>query len=81
MKHAVWISFLSSLILVNVIAELVFYFSGLYIVPLFRVVLIFGITIITAIFAGTIMLIGQLEQEKPLSGHVRDTLSADRKKN
>ena len=80
MKHAVWISFVISLVLVNLIAELVFYFSGLNIVMLFRVVLIFGITIITAIFAGTMMLIRKMDEEKPLSGHVSDTLGADKKK-
>lgn len=80
MKKAIWISFGVSLVLVNLIAELVNYFSGLYIDMLFRVLLIFGISVITAIFAGAMMLVGKLEEEKPLSGHVSDTLGADKKK-
>lgn len=80
MKHAVWITFIASLVLVNLIAEAVFYFSGVEIVMLFRIVLIFGITVIAAIFVGTVMLIKVLEKEKPLSGHVSDTLGADKKK-
>ncbi|NQV69419.1 MAG: hypothetical protein HQ498_05275 [Pseudohongiella sp.] len=80
MKHAVWITFGISLVLVNLIAELVFYLSGVYIEMFFRIVLIFGITTIAAIFVGAILLIGKLEEEKPLSGHVNDTLGADKKK-
>ena len=80
MKHAVWITFVVSLILVNLIAEAVYYFSDLYIVMFFRIVLVFGITVIAAIFAGTIMLVRNLEEEKPLSGHVSDTLGSDKKK-
>lgn len=80
MKHAVWITFVVSLVLVNIIAEAVFYFSGVEIVMFFRIILVFGITIIAAIFVGTIMLIGVLEKEKPLSGHVSDTLGSDKKK-
>ncbi len=80
MNKAVWITLVVSLVLVNVIAELVFYFSGVNIVMLLRLGLVFGITMIAAIFVGTLMLIGKLEQEKPLSGHVKDTLGADRAK-
>ena len=80
MKHAVWITFLTSLVLVNIVAELVFYFSGQEIVMFFRIVLVFGITVISAIFVGSLMLVKTLEGEKPLSGHVRDTLCADKKK-
>ncbi len=80
MKHVVWITFGISLVLVNLIAELVFYLSGVYIEMFFRIVLIFGITTIAAIFVGAILLIGKLEEEKPLSGHVNDTLGADKKK-
>jgi high-affinity nickel permease len=45
----------------------------------YRIVLITGITIISAIFVGAILLVGVLEGEKPLSGNVRDTLGADKK--
>ncbi len=80
MKKAVWISFAISLVLVNLIAEIVFYFTGTNIVMLFRITLILGITTITAIFVGAIMLVSKLEEEVPLSGHVRNTLGADKKK-
>ena len=79
MKKAVWISFAISLVLVNLIAELTFYLTGVNIVMLIRIILILGITMITAVFAGTIMLVSKLEEEKPLSGRVSNTLGADKK--
>lgn len=79
MKHVVWITLLISLVLVNVAAELVFYFSGVYIAMFYRIVLITSITLISAVFVGAILLVGVLEGEKPLSGHVSDTLGADKK--
>lgn len=78
MKKAVWITFFVSLVLVNLIAEGVYYFSGFNIVMFFRITLVLGITAIASIFVGAILLIGKLEQEKPLSGQVRDTLGADK---
>lgn len=78
MKKAVWITFFLALVLVNVIAELVYYFSGVYIVMIFRISLVLGITVIASIFVGTMLLVGKLEQEKPLSGNVKDTLGADK---
>ena len=80
MKHAVWITLLIAAIVVNIAAELVFYFGDVYIAMFYRIVLITGITIISAIFVGAILLVGVLEGEKPLSGNVRDTLGADKKK-
>ena len=79
MKHAVWITLLIAAVVVNVAAELVFYFSGVNIAMFYRIVLITGITIISAVFVGAILLVGVLEGEKPLSGNVRDTLGADKK--
>ena len=79
MKHAVWITLLITAVVVNVAAELVFYFSGVTIAMFYRIVLITGITIISAVFVGAILLVGVLEAEKPLSGNVRDTLGADKK--
>ncbi|MFT7472894.1 MAG: hypothetical protein ACI8XU_002798 [Kiritimatiellia bacterium] len=79
MKHAVWITLLIAAVVVNVAAELVFYFSDVYIAMFYRIVLITGITIISAVFVGAILLVGVLEGEKPLSGNVRDTLGADKK--
>ena len=79
MKHAVWITLLIAAIVVNIAAELVFYFGDVYIAMFYRIVLITGITIISAVFVGAILLVGVLEAEKPLSGNVRDTLGADKK--
>ena len=79
MKHAVWITLLVALVVVNVAAELAFYFSGVYIGMLFRIALVMGITIIASVYVGAMLLIGTLEEEKPLSGHVSDTLGADKK--
>jgi len=79
MKHAVWITLRVALVVVNVAAELAFYFSGVYIGMLFRIALVMGITIIASVFVGAMLLIGTLEEEKPLSGHVNDTLGADKK--
>ncbi|PCI74629.1 MAG: hypothetical protein COB20_14960 [SAR86 cluster bacterium] len=79
MKHAVWITLLIALVVVNIAAELVFYFSGVYIAMFYRIVLITGITVISAVFVGAMLLVGVLEGEKPLSGHVSDTLGADKK--
>ena len=79
MKHAVWITLLVALVVVNIAAELAFYFSGVYIGMLFRIALVMGITIIASVFVGAMLLIGTLEEEKPLSGHVSDTLGADKK--
>lgn len=81
MKNAVWITLLASLVIINIAAELVFYFNGVYIAMFYRIVLVTGITVISAIFVGAIILVGKLEEEKPLSGHVSNTLGADKKKN
>ena len=78
MKKAVWITLIVSLVLVNLVAEAVFYFSETYINMFFRISLVMGITAIASIFTGAILLIGKLEEEKPLSGHVSDTLGADK---
>ena len=50
MKNTVWIVLGISLVLVNVAAELVFYFTGFNIVMIFRISLVLGITSIAAIF-------------------------------
>ena len=81
MKKIVWTAFGVSLVLINVIAEIGFYYSGVYIHMFFRIALIVGVTGGVAVLGGTFKLIDALETEKPLSGTVRDTLGADRKKN
>lgn len=79
MKNVVWITLLVALVLVNVAAELAFYFGGVYIAMFYRIVLVTGITTIAAIFVGATLLIGVLDQEKPLSGRAKDTLGEDKR--
>lgn len=81
MKNAVWLTLVISLVIVNIAAEAVAYFGGPFIPMFYRIVMVTGITVIAAVFVGAIVLIGKLEEEKPLSGHVSDTLGADKKKN
>ena len=80
MRKAVWTSFGISLILINVIAEVGYYYTGIYINMFFRIALVVGVTTGVSVLVGSIILVSNLEKEKPLSGHVRDTLGADRKK-
>lgn len=79
MKKTVWITFGVALVLVNLVAEALNYFSGIYVVMIVRISLVLGITMIASVFVGSSMLLGKLEQERPLSGRVRDTLGADKK--
>lgn len=79
MKKVIWISFAVAIILVNVIAEVGYYYTGIYIEVMLRVALIFGLTMGAIVFTSSINLIENLEKEKPLSGNARDTLGADRR--
>jgi hypothetical protein len=80
MRTAVWGSFGISLVLVNLISEVGFYYTGIHVHQFLRISIIVGITVGASIFAGSINLVHKLEEERPLSGHVRDTLGPDRKK-
>ena len=78
MRKAVWTTLAVALVLVNLAAEGLFYYGGLYVPVFHRLVLVLGITIGAAVFTGSFLLIERLEQERPLSGRVKDTLGADR---
>jgi hypothetical protein len=80
MKKTVWLCFGIALVLVNVIAEAGYYYTGIYVEMLLRISLIFGITMGVTIFITSINLVQNLDKEKPLSGNVRDTLGPDRRK-
>lgn len=67
MKKVIWISLITSLVLVNVVAWLVNYFTGFYILLIHRLTLVLGILLITIIFTGASALISKLDQEKPQS--------------
>ncbi len=79
MKKAVWITFFVALIAVNLFAEAGNYFLGVNIEMFYRLTLVLGITVGAAAFTGAALLIKKLEEERPLSGHVRDTLGYDRR--
>lgn len=79
MKKTIWVSFAVAILLVNIIAEVGFFYTGIYIEIMLRVALIFGLTMGAIVFTSSINLIENIEKEKPLSGNVRDTLGADRR--
>ena len=78
MRNAVWLSFGIALVLVNAIAEIGQYFTGIEIHMFLRISIIFGVTMGTFVFSGTFALISALDEEKPLAGSARDTLGTDR---
>ncbi|MFT4863136.1 MAG: hypothetical protein ACI95C_002364 [Pseudohongiellaceae bacterium] len=80
MKKTVWICCGVALVLVNVIAEVGYYYTGIYIDMLLRVSLVFGITMGVTILISSINLVQNLDKEVPLSGNVKDTLGPDRRK-
>jgi hypothetical protein len=80
MRKVVWTSFGVALVLVNLIAEIAAIYTGVFVSMFIRISIIIGVTTVAMIFYGTIALVNNLEKEKPLSGHVRDTLGEDRKK-
>ena len=47
---------------------------------LLRIALILGVTMGAFVLSGAIALVHKMDEEVPLSGRVRDTLSADKKK-
>ncbi len=67
MKKIIWISFITSLVLVYAVAELVSYYTGFYILMIHRLTLVLGILLITIIFTGASALISKLDGEKPQS--------------
>ena len=80
MKKIVWISFGVALVLVNLIAEIGYYYSGIEIHMLLRISLIFGVTMGAFVLGGAFVLVRTMDDEKPLSGKARDTLGGDRRK-
>ena len=74
MKKTVWMSFIISLVLINLFAWLMQQYSGFSIPMILRLIMVLGITIGTIVFAGAFALVNTLEEEKPLTGHVNDSL-------
>jgi len=78
MKKAVWIALVVSIVVVNLAAWLVDQFTGVYIMMFLRITLIFGVTLITAIFVGSYALISKMDEERPLTGHAGDSVGSDK---
>ena len=79
MKKIVWVTFGIALVLVNVIAEVGRYFTGIEVHMFLRIALIVGVTAGASVLGGAGILVSKLDEEKPLSGRARDTLGADRR--
>lgn len=80
MRKIVWLVFGISFVLINVISEVGEYYTGIHIHMFLRISFILGVTVGVSILGGTLIMVNKLGEEKPLSGYVRDTLSADRKR-
>lgn len=78
MRIIVWTVFGVALVLINVISEVGEYYTGIHIHMMLRISFILGVTMGMSILAGTMLLVYQLGEEKPLSGYVKDTLSNER---
>lgn len=78
MKAIVWTVFGIAFVLINVISEVGEYFTGIHIHMFLRISFILGVTMGVSVLGGTLLMVTQLGEEKPLSGYVRDTLSAER---
>ncbi len=74
MKKAVWIAFVVALVLVNLFAWLVHQFTGFNIPMILRLTLVLGITVGTVVFSGAFALINKLDEERPVTGTVNDSL-------
>jgi hypothetical protein len=77
MKKTVWISFFISLVLINLFAWLMQQYSGFTIPLVLRLVMVLGITFGSIVFAGAFALVSKFEEEKPLTGHVNDSLQQE----
>jgi predicted PurR-regulated permease PerM len=77
MKKTVWISFFISLVLINLFAWLMQQYSGFTIPLVLRLVMVLGITFGTIVLAGAFALVSKFEEEKPLTGHVKDSLQQE----
>jgi hypothetical protein len=79
MRNAVWISFGVALILVNIIAKVGEYYTGIHIHMLLRIALILGVTMGAFVMSGAITLVNEMDKEVPLSGKTKNTLGSDKK--
>ncbi len=71
MRKAVWISSFVALVAVNALAEAMNYFAGVQVAMIHRLAFVLSITVVTAIFAGSTLLVSKLGTERPMSGQFR----------
>jgi len=69
-KKTVWITLAVAFVVVNALAEAARHFGAVEIAMFYRLTLVLGITVIAAIFTGSIVLVRKLDEERPLSGEV-----------
>lgn len=65
MKKIVWISFISALVIVNLLAFAADRFGDVYIAMPYRLVVVFGITMISCVFGGAWVLMNRADEEVP----------------
>ena len=65
MKKIVWISFISALVIVNLLAFVADYLGGVYIALPYRLVVVLGITMISCVFGGAWVLMSRADEEVP----------------
>ncbi|MEX1197614.1 MAG: hypothetical protein WEB57_07125 [Pseudohongiellaceae bacterium] len=80
MKKAVWTAFLVALVVINGLAWLVDYFTGLHIPLPYRLTVVLSITFITLVFAGAAALVSQADTEIPLTRYDEPPESAPGKR-
>lgn len=75
MKKIVWISFISALVIVNVLAYAADRLGDVYIAMPYRLVVVLGITLISCVFGGAWVLMNRADEEVPSN---RDTRTPKR---
>lgn len=65
MKKIVWISFISALVIVNLLAIAADRFGDVYIAIPYRLAVVLSITMISCVFGGAWVLMNQADEEVP----------------
>lgn len=65
MKKIVWISFISALVIVNLLAVAADRFGDVYIAMPYRLAVVLSITMISCVFGGAWVLMNQAGEEEP----------------
>lgn len=65
MKKIVWTSFISALVIVNLLAIAADRFGDVYIAMPYRLVVVLGITLISCVFGGAWVLMNRADEEVP----------------